>query len=243
VHNRLFVVTCVFAVALLPCSSPLCGQTDFAISPLGSFTPAPSGNGFAQTSANQGGAIFEVQHFVTPHIGYEETFSFNRANQTYLEDPKCVPDERTPFCTPPISISNNAYEIAESVIFAFRPARLRPFVLAGGGLRVDIPTRGTPFLTTCITSSWPCPTQTVIVQTKISAQPVFVYGAGLDYGFLPRVGLRLQYRGTLYESPNLTQHYVDSISSITHTAEPMIGIYFRFTHDRKESRRRVQANR
>ena len=58
-------------------------------------------------------------------------------------------------------------------------------------------------------------------------KPVFVYGAGLDWALVPHLGLRFQYRGNLYEAPDLTKIYT-STSAFTHTAEPMIGAFVRF---------------
>ena len=54
----------------------------------------------------------------------------------------------------------------------------------------------------------------------------FVYGAGLDWTLLPHLGLRLQYRGNLYKASDLTSAF-SSTNAFTHTAEPVIGIYFR----------------
>lgn len=62
--------------------------------------------------------------------------------------------------------------------------------------------------------------------TTSDTKPVFVYGVGLDWGLLPHLGLRLQYRGNLYKAPDLTTVYT-STGAFTHTAEPMIGVYFR----------------
>ncbi|MGB6157807.1 MAG: hypothetical protein WBH45_05955, partial [Acidobacteriaceae bacterium] len=59
-----------------------------------------------------------------------------------------------------------------------------------------------------------------------SAKAVYVYGAGLDWGLIPHIGLRVQYRGNLYQAPDLSKLY-SSTDAFTHTAEPMIGIYFR----------------
>ena len=63
--------------------------------------------------------------------------------------------------------------------------------------------------------------------TNTSTKPVFVYGGGLDWGLLPHLGLRFQYRGNLYKAPDLTTLYTSS-GAFTHTAEPMIGAYLRF---------------
>jgi hypothetical protein len=58
------------------------------------------------------------------------------------------------------------------------------------------------------------------------SNPLIGY-AGLDWGLVPHIGLRFQYRGNLYQAPDLTRLYTSS-NAFTHTAEPMIGAYFRF---------------
>ena len=64
--------------------------------------------------------------------------------------------------------------------------------------------------------------------TDSSTKGVFVYGAGLDWGALPAPRIpNFQYRGNLYKAPNLTKLYT-STDRFTHTAQPMIGAYFRF---------------
>jgi opacity protein-like surface antigen len=87
-------------------------------------------------------------------------------------------------------------------------AKLRPFALGGLGLLLNQPVSGQS-------------------NTQSSTKPVFVYGAGLDWGVVPHIGLRLQYRGTLYKAPDLTKLYT-STGAFTHSSEPMIGAYFRF---------------
>ena len=58
-------------------------------------------------------------------------------------------------------------------------------------------------------------------------KPVFVYGAGLDWGLVPHLGLRFQYRGNLYKAPDLTTVYT-STGAFMHSSEPTLGVYFRF---------------
>ena len=69
--------------------------------------------------------------------------------------------------------------------------------------------------------------QSSSASTSSATKPAFVYGAGLDWGLLPHIGLRLQYRGNLYNAPDLTTLY-SSTGAFLHTAEPMVGAYFRF---------------
>ncbi len=64
-------------------------------------------------------------------------------------------------------------------------------------------------------------------QTTSSNEPVYVYGAGLDFRLVPHLGLRFQYRGNVYKAPEITTAF-GSNGAFTHTAEPMIGAYFKF---------------
>ncbi len=108
----------------------------------------------------------------------------------------------------PHRIPANAHEITADWIVSVHVANLRPFALAGVGVLLNVPA-GSPS------------------NTSTSTKPVYVYGAGLDWGLLPHLGLRFQYRGNLYKAPDLTALYT-STDRFTQTAERMIGAYFRF---------------
>src|SRR6516165_6954965 len=108
----------------------------------------------------------------------------------------------------PVAVSANAHEIAGNWIVSVHVANLRPFALAGVGALFHQPTSG----------------QT---NTTSDTKAVFIYGAGLDWGLVGPLGLRFQYRGNLYKAPDLTKLYT-STNAFTHTAQPMIGAYFRF---------------
>ncbi len=107
------------------------------------------------------------------------------------------------------SVKADAHEVTADWVPSVHVANLRPFGVLGIGALFDVPQSG----------------QTT-VSTQNSTKAVYVYGAGLDWGLVPHIGLRLQYRGNLYKTPDVTQLFT-SIDSFRHTAEPMIGIYFR----------------
>jgi len=179
-------------------------QTDVAVSVYGAFSGTTNGNGTAQSPANAAGGMVELRYIGNPIEGFDVAYSFNRANQTYSTSPCTGIGD----CLGTESVSANAHEIQGDWVPSLKIANLRPFGILGGGLLLDVPVGG----------------QT---NTSNSTKPVFVYGAGLDWGLLPHIGLRLQYRGNLYKAPDLTKLYT-STSAFTHTAEPMIGAYFRF---------------
>ena len=200
-----------FALAGWVClgCAPAHAQTDVALSLYGAFTGATNGNGTRQSPANAAGGLIELRHISNPIVGYDVTYSYNRANQTYSPAAIACPAGSVPPCNPPApaSVSANAHEITADWVASVHAANLRPFALAGVGLLLNEPAGGQS-------------------ETTSSTKPVFVYGAGLDWGLAPHLGLRFQYRGNLYKAPNLTRLFT-STSAFTQTAEPMIGVYLR----------------
>ena len=185
-------------------------QTDVAASLYGAFTGTTNGNGTVQSPSNAAGVLIELRHISNPLVGYEATYSYNRANQSYSSATQVCPVGALPPCViqAPVSIPADAHEITGDWIVSFGLANIKPFVLGGGGVIFHVPSYSSS-------------------TTSTSTEGVFVYGAGLDFGLLPHIGLRLQYRGNLYQAPDLTKLYT-STSAFTHTAEPMIGAYLRF---------------
>lgn len=184
-------------------------QTDVSASIYGAFTGTTTGNGVQQSPSNSAGGLLEVRHIRNPIVGFEATYAFNRANQVYSFNgalPGSCPSGGCGTLTP-AAISANAHEITGDWVASVHAGKLRPFALAGIGLLLDVPVGGQS-------------------NTSSTFKPVYVYGAGIDWGLLPHIGLRFQYRGNLYSAPNLTKLYT-STSRFTQTAEPMIGAYFR----------------
>jgi opacity protein-like surface antigen len=203
--RRLPAAILLSALAVLG-AAPAHAQTDVALSLYGAFSGATRGNGTQQSPSNAAGGIIELRHISHPLVGYDVTYSYNRANQSY--SPLACPAGSTPSCTPSAAVSANAHELTADWVASVHIANLRPFALAGAGLLFNQPA-GSQSNTTSAT------------------KPVFVYGAGLDWGLLPHIGLRFQYRGNLYHAPDLTTVF-RSTNAFTRTAEPMIGAYLRF---------------
>ena len=179
-------------------------QTDVGFSVYGAYSGRTTGNGIEQSPSNAAGGIIEVRHIRNPLIGYEGTYSFNGDNQVYSPQITCgIPCGSDV----PAAISAHAHEFTGDWIASLKVANLRPFALAGGGLLFNQPSSGSQFSTS-------------------STKGGFVYGGGLDWGLVPHIGLRFQYRGNLYRAPDLSTVYSSS-GAFVHTAEPMIGVYLR----------------
>ena len=192
-------------------------QTDVAASVYGAFTGTSDGNGVTQSPSNAAGALLEVRHIKNPLVGYEATYAFNRANQTYTSDTvvSCgIPCGNIGFSAS-THVPSNAHEVTADWVVSFHLLNLQPFLLAGGGVLLTVPSASQSIGGNTTT------------QTQTQTKGVIVYGGGLDYGVLPHLGLRFQYRGNLYKAAQLSTAFSSS-GQFIHTAEPMIGAYFRF---------------
>jgi opacity protein-like surface antigen len=182
-------------------------QTDVAASLYGAFSGTTDGNDTTQSPSNAAGGLLEVRHISNPLIGYEGTYSLNRANEVYRPN-ACPATGITPSCNPTTPVSANAHEVTADWVVSLKIKNFRPFGLTGGGLLFNEPSSGQ-------------------ANTSSSTKAVYVYGAGLDWRLVPHMGLRFQYRGNLYKAPDLSSLFT-STNKFTHTAEPMIGAFFRF---------------
>jgi opacity protein-like surface antigen len=213
--NRIIASIFLAGAAALGCAHAA-AQPDIAASVYGTFSGTTTGNNVIQSPSNAAGVLFEVREIKNPLVGFEGSYGYNRADQGYRL--QALPAD----CPTPTSggcgitnalIPNNAHEITGDWIVSFKVANLRPFALAGGGLLLNEP-RSAPANTTSAAS------------TMSATKGVLVYGGGLDWGFLPHVGLRFQYRGNVYSAPALTSVFTSS-GAFVHTAEPVVGIYFK----------------
>lgn len=177
-------------------------QTSVGLSVYGAFSGTTSGNGVQDSPSNAAGGLIELRHISNPILGYEATYSYNRANQAY----RCT----TSSCpvVAPAFVSANAHQVTVDWVPSLHLANLRPFGILGVGMLLNQPAGGQS-------------------NTTNSTRAVYVFGAGLDWGLLPHLGLRLQYRGSAYKSPNLSKLYT-STDTFTHSAQPMVGAYFSF---------------
>ncbi len=178
-------------------------QTDVALSAYRTFTSTTSGNGTAQTPSNAIGGMLEVRHISKPLIGYELTYSYNRANQAYA--PK-IGSCGFVCANAPISLTASGNQVALDWVISHKYGSLRPFAVTGLGLFIDAPSAN-------------------IYYANMVVRPTYVYGGGVDWGFMPHFGLRIQYRGNLYKAPDLSTNY-NSTGAFTQSGEPMFGLYF-----------------
>lgn len=207
----------LLALAWMPGVAQKQKQTDVALSVFdasgGGLTAAYGGDNHLQLN-NGAGGLFELRQIRNPFLGYEVTYSFNHASQVWYSPLPFCPVGTGP-CSPPPpeSVSANAHEITGDWLVSVRKGKLRPFALAGVGILLTEPTMSEPTNGSRGTMS--------------SQNAVYVYGFGLDWQVLPRLGLRAQFRGNVHKVPDLATDF-NSPSFYTQTVEPAIGVYYKF---------------
>ena len=109
----------------------------------------------------------------------------------------------------PVGVQAHSNEVTAAYVFRYPAKRwFTPFALAGVGGLVFAP-KDTPFADT-------------------QARAAFVYGGGADFNLTPRIFMRTQYRGLVYNSPTFDAAPLVGLDRTTHRAEPSIGFGYRF---------------
>jgi hypothetical protein len=195
---------------------------DGSVSGAAVFTKQSDGNGVSQ-GATVGANIFGTIR-VRFNAKHSLLFNYGRAkdSQTYQagEDFHVLTT---------ISEYTGAY-----VYNPFRKGKWEPFVLVGGGALHFSPGATWVFFP-LLPNNLP---HNVLadVGAMTQTQIAFLYGLGVDYQLpvIPRLALRVQYRGFLYREPDFKVNGSanPSLSFFTgaygHMAEPSIGLVFRF---------------
>jgi opacity protein-like surface antigen len=178
-------------------------ETDAGVSFFRTFTGSTSGHGTLQTPSNGYGAMAELRHIQSPLVGYEVSYSFNKANLGLAPNPGACGY----VCSnTPETVKANADQVGLDWIASMKRGDISPFALGGLGFFIAVPTQNEPNLNTVV-------------------RIMYTYGAGLDVGLLPHAGLRLQYRSDLYKAPDVDENY-GATDAFTQTGEATVGVYF-----------------
>ena len=197
---------CLLSVLALTFSLMAVAQeyhSDAAVSFTGVLNKDSSGNGVAQNPTDSGRFLASYRLGFGNHSAVELNYGFSRSSQNFTG----------PFPGIFSSQQANMHEATAAYVFSLnRGGRLDPFVLGGGGALIFSPTDSA---------------FNPLLGGDTQARGTFLYGAGLDYRLVHGLGLRLQYRGLVYKAPDFGLAAL-STGSWTHTAEPSVGLVFRF---------------
>ena len=240
-HTKYIAVAfLLFSLAIYPATFACAQkQTDIAGSIIGAFNETTAANSEIQSPSDSAGGLLEFRRILNSLVGFEATYSYNRANQTYTDSaPTLLPCPPPGGClsyAQPTSVSASAHAIAGDWIVSHNMRRIMPFALAGGGILLFVPSThsgGGSLSVYPNGQTFPSgPTGQNL--TNAATEFLFVFGGGLDWKLSQRIGIRMQYRYATYKAPmlataNLYTGGSASSSHYTHSQQPALGVYYRF---------------
>jgi len=167
------------------------------------FSKDTSGNGLDQSVTNSGGILASFRYGVRDHSSLELNYGYTRNSQIYANNTAFTFQQQ----------QANIHELSAAYVYQMdRRKKLNPFVLGGGGFLIFSPVSVSSFS---------------IPDASRDTKGAFLYGAGVNYRLTDALGLRLQFRGLIYKSPDFGVA-ASSTGSWAHTGEPSIGITLRF---------------
>jgi opacity protein-like surface antigen len=181
-------------------------QFDVAGSFFQAYNTSTTGHGTSQKPKDSPGGILEFRYIRKPLMGFELSYSYNPADESYT----ILPTSCGLRCgTAPVTVTSNNHMIGVNWVATSRKkyAGFSPFGLAGLGFVISEPN-----------------TNDYALNSKVRIS--FNYGGGVDYGLGSRFGIRAQVRGAAYKAPDLSILYSPT-GAYMQTLQPSIGIYFR----------------
>jgi outer membrane immunogenic protein len=194
----LAIVACIALLSLRAVAQEV--RSEVSVQGTGFFTKDASGNGIRDKATETGGLQIGYRYYITRWLAAEANYGYDRNTQSYIGSTSA-------------RVQSNIHQITGSAVVKLPGfARIQPYALAGGGGLMFDPTNNAGGTSAGATS-----------QTR----GAFLYGGGADYAFTRHLSLRAEYRGFVYKAPsfNLASLKTDTW---THTAQPSVGIVFRF---------------
>ena len=173
-------------------------NSEASVSGFAQFTPSVTGNGNTVDTTRSAGGQAAFRHSYHWWMGFEGSYNYTRFSEHYS-------------AARPYAVQHNMHEFAASYLVSGASVLgFRPFALGGVSAVVF-----SPSLNGGQRVSW-------------QARPGVNFGAGIDRAlFTSHFGVRVQYRGVYYKTPDFGQSQLVS-NKYRLTSEPMAGLYFRF---------------
>jgi opacity protein-like surface antigen len=198
------VILAVTVAVLLPLAAKAQDEQNGEISLQGMafFTKSASNvNGTSYSATQSGGVLGTYRYHFGPNVSAEFAYGFARNTQKYLLSSEAF------------RIQSQVHQVTLGlVVNVAHPKKFTPYFLVGGGIVLFVPSGNQ---------------LNNISGAQTQGKGAFVYGGGINYPLQRNFSLRLEYRGLLYGPPNFGFGGL-STNSITHSAEPSIGVSYRF---------------
>jgi hypothetical protein len=190
-------------------------QFDIGISGFEAFTSATNGDGTRETPKNGAGGMLEARYINRPLIGFELTYSFNIANESFAPQPGTC---GLACANPVTNLSAKMNEVGLDYVVSKKFGSLRPFAVGGLGILITAPAPSNYIGTPGVNTGY---------GDRTVFRPGYVFGGGADWAFLSHFGIRVQFRDNVYRAPNLSLIY-PATGKYTYSAEPMGGVFYNF---------------
>jgi opacity protein-like surface antigen len=198
------VILAVTVAVLLPLAAKAQDEQNGEISLQGMafFTKSASNvNGTSYSATQSGGVLGTYRYHFGPNVSAEFAYGFARNTQKYLLSSEAF------------RIQSQVHQVTLGlVVNVAHPKKFTPYFLVGGGIVLFVPSGNQ---------------LNNISGAQTQGKGAFVYGGGINYPLQRNFSLRLEYRGLLYGPPNFGFGGL-STNSVTHSAEPSIGVSYRF---------------
>lgn len=193
----------VCALAVLALALPAVaqdGKSSVSVDFTGDFQKQATGLGVTDSPTYSGGVLANYRYQFNDWSAIEFNYSYTRFTQNYFPSGDSITQA-------------NAQEFTLAYVntLGTKPgARLRPFLEAGtGGLIFSPVLNGST------------------VDGLTQDRAVFLFGGGAEYRLMPRVSVRLGYRGLVYKAPDFSvPSQVTNATTIL--SEPYVGVSFHF---------------
>jgi opacity protein-like surface antigen len=198
-RSLLFLILLTASSAWYSATAQTVRNLDGSINIFGQFSGTSNGNGIKDSPTDSLGVIASVRQSLHPWLGYEGNYGYTRFSERYS--------------TVAFGVQNNVHEVSGAYLVqapGIPLLGLQPYGAIGLGALVFLPT--------------------TVGGQKYSQQYrlAVLYEVGVNYPILTsHLGLRLQYRGLSYKTPDFNASIITT-NSRRQTSEPSVGAYFRF---------------
>src|ERR1700758_3024069 len=198
------VILAVTVAVLLPLAAMTQDEHNGEISLQGMafFTKSASNvNGTSYSATQSGGVLGTFRYHFAPELAAEFAYGFARNTQKYSLNSQGF------------RIQSQVHQLTLGVVANLgHPKKFTPYMLVGGGMLVFLPSQNQ---------------LNYVSGAQTQGKGAFLYGVGINYPLLRNFFFRAEYRGLLYGPPTFGFGGL-STNSITHSAEPSIGLSYRF---------------
>jgi opacity protein-like surface antigen len=151
-------------------------------------------------ATKSGGLLVGYSYQFNSWAGAEGNYGYTRNTQNYISS------------IGQSSVQADIHEVTGAFVahIPVKVSKVRPYALAGAGALVFDPTE-----------------KFALSGTERQTRATFVYGGGVNFDMTNNFGVRAEYRGLVYKTPDFSLGDLN-LDKLTHLAQPSIGFFVRF---------------